>query len=310
MHINEYFRNLQDETAEIREAVIHFELYRLLMNVISTKYDLFPVKYVWVHPEYSPTTGMSADLVVDADMGGKIVHFLVIEVKRKTRFGLTPFSDEARQQAMRYAETLQAPYYAVTDGFSLLLLKNPAKEIGKYRIRLDETVIEKFLRELSEYHLGKIDGLDLPTARPEERIKEISEEFIKTLLEVFNDVSGIEGINIREEASREYLNYYLDVCGHKKLLSLGVKISDEGGSTLTIELNKIKTMLGTKYEAYINKLSEIPGFKWIKETLSVNSSWRPIKKIIATEEPDCSEIKEKLEHWILEIKNSVQANNP
>ena len=108
MDIDKYFYSLYDESTEIREAVIHFELYRLLMNIISTKYDFSPIKYVWVHPEYVTRLGSSVDLVVDAEAGDEILHFLVIEVKRKTRSGLEPFSDEAKQQAMRYAEILQA----------------------------------------------------------------------------------------------------------------------------------------------------------------------------------------------------------
>ena len=32
-----------------------------------------------------------------------------------------------------------------------------------------------------EYHLGRIEELDLPAARPEERIKEIGGEFVETL---------------------------------------------------------------------------------------------------------------------------------
>ena len=60
------------------------------------------------HPEYVTRLGSSVDLVVDAEVEDEILHFLVIEVKRKTRSGLEPFSDEAKQQAMRYAEILQA----------------------------------------------------------------------------------------------------------------------------------------------------------------------------------------------------------
>jgi|GEM_PF-2532642 len=303
MHINEYLRNLQDEMAEIREAVIHFELYRLLMNIISTKYYLFPVKYVWVHPEYSPTTGISVDLVVDADISGKIVHFLVIEVKRKTRFGLSPFSDEAKQQAMRYAEVLQAPYYAVTDGFSLLLFKYPDMEVGRYTIRLDEMIIEKFLRELSEYHLGRIEGLDLPAARPEERIKEIGGKFIETLREVFNSVSGVEGISVRERPSSEHRNFYIEVCGHGEILILGLNLNDREKSYVIVKFDRLKEMLGARYEEYISRLSEIPGFKWIKERQSERFGWKYIRDIV-TVEPDCSEIEKKLKQWILEVKNA------
>ena len=60
------------------------------------------------HPEYVTRLGSSVDLVVDAEVEDETLHFLVIEVKRKTRSGLEPFSDEAKQQAMRYAEILQA----------------------------------------------------------------------------------------------------------------------------------------------------------------------------------------------------------
>ena len=43
---------LQNESAEIREAVIHFELYRTLMNVIAAKSKFSSIEYVCFHPEY------------------------------------------------------------------------------------------------------------------------------------------------------------------------------------------------------------------------------------------------------------------
>ena len=307
MPLGKYFYNLYDESAEIREAVIHFELYRLLMNIISTKYDFSPIKYVWVHPEYVTNLGSPVDLVVDAKVEDKTLHFLVIEVKRKTKLGLEPFSDEAKQQAMRYAEILQAPYYAVTDGFNLLLFKNPDKEVGKYRIRLDETVIEKFLKELAEYHIGKRDRLDLPATKcPDDIIKKIGKEITNALYAVFEEVSNVEGLNVRCISRNVYLNYHLDVYEHRGIFRLCINPSNEEKSYVHIDLDKLRTILGNKFTECVSRLSEISGFNWVKERLSEQFTWRYVKDI-ATEEPNYLEVRERLKQWILEVRDFAQA---
>ena len=74
-----------------------------------------------------PVDGDSADLVIEAEIHGSPINFLVIEVKRRERFGLTVFDGEAEKQACGYAERLGSPYYAITDGRYLRLFKTPNK---------------------------------------------------------------------------------------------------------------------------------------------------------------------------------------
>jgi len=50
---------------EVREAYIHFELYRLLTNIILSTSEFPPIKYECVHPEFI-VEGRSANLVLDA----------------------------------------------------------------------------------------------------------------------------------------------------------------------------------------------------------------------------------------------------
>ena len=87
-----------------REAVIHFELYRRLKNVICSSGSLEGIKFD-VEPEF-PVKGGSVDLLVRAVLNGSIINLLVIEVKRWTNNGLSLFTSLSEDQVKEYAKSL------------------------------------------------------------------------------------------------------------------------------------------------------------------------------------------------------------
>lgn len=68
---------------ELREARVHFELYRSLVNCILSNSRFDGIRYTGVEPELK-----SADLVVKAKLQRSPTNFLVIEVKGRTKLGL------------------------------------------------------------------------------------------------------------------------------------------------------------------------------------------------------------------------------
>lgn len=78
------------------EAIIHFELYRVLRNILNEEKSIFPIEYLSVEPQY-PIKGehivgrKRIDLVIFTREGERKIPFLVIEVKEKTVYGVMPF---------------------------------------------------------------------------------------------------------------------------------------------------------------------------------------------------------------------------
>lgn len=303
-----------ESEAEVREAKIHFELYRLLVNAIKDS-DFPSINYHVVHPEYLAGS-KSADLVIDAKVGDKIIHFLAIEVKKKTSLGLAPFSDMAKRQAKEYASTLESPYYAVTDGHSLVLFKSPDIEVGSYRISLEEDCMRSFLKDLAEHFVGKSDSLTLPQIQPpHEKIKQLAQGFTKSLRELFDELQTNKKIIVRRHTGEDSLIYTLGISGCcKKILSLQLSLSDEKQHVVLIEFKELKSCLDfEKFAKHIRELSDIPGFRWIKAGLSQrvlkNFAWRYISDIVAEEKPDSTAVGYKLKNWILQILKSKNHSN-
>lgn len=123
----------------LREAVIHFELYRLLKNcLISGGHS-----DIEVEPELT-LGGRSADLVLTHKRNGKErLYLMVIEMKTALR-EFSVYDHKAREQVKAYAEHLNADYCAVTNGHILSLFKRTGEDFGYYRFELSEDCVKRF----------------------------------------------------------------------------------------------------------------------------------------------------------------------
>ncbi len=166
-----------------REAVIHFELYRRLKNVVCSSGFLEGIKFD-VEPEF-PVKGGSVDLLVRAVLNGSIINLLVIEVKRWTNDGLSLFSSLSEGQVKEYAKSLSAVYYAITDGQRFRLFKTSGDElIGNYKLSddkiFDENVARQLLEGLVNIYKGKTPKLPFNTFNdPIEEIEKATSGFSK-----------------------------------------------------------------------------------------------------------------------------------
>ena len=149
---------------EIREAKIAYELYRVLKNALSIRSRYDNLEYCGLEPEY-PIGKQAADLVLTYRTPQGSSPLIVIEVEEKTFYSRKPFRPEPIRQAQSYAEQLDSPYYAVTDGFILTLFRRPKECLGAYEIKLDEHFATTFLGELAALHQSKIAKLSFSEAR-------------------------------------------------------------------------------------------------------------------------------------------------
>lgn len=283
---------------ELREAVVHFELYRFLMNTISFRKQFDTIRYIAVEPEVR-VDGGSADLVVKAELNGSPTHFLVVEVKKRTELGLPIFDDDARDQAKKYATALSALYYAITDGQRLRLFRVPSEYIGDYALPQDEGTGKQLLKGLSDLHAGIISKLPFNAVKdPREVIIEQSTGFTKMLDGLFNELSGKRGIVKRIHGKVVFLS----IRQHKGVLRLGLS-EDPSKTYIDIRLEMLRKAVGLgKFADVIKKLSEVSGFQWVHNKIYSEepNTWRYIKNLV-TEEPDRDNAREGLRRWILEL---------
>lgn len=106
-----------------KEAEIHFELYRHLVDTVGDGTTRHGTTYTNVDPERSVEGGY-ADLVVETS-GDE--PFLVVEAKREPidepDRDIDPYSTQVIDQASRYATRLGAPYFATYNGRKLVLFQ-------------------------------------------------------------------------------------------------------------------------------------------------------------------------------------------
>jgi type I restriction enzyme M protein len=111
-------------TIDAREAKTHFELHRAIQNVIQRGESPPGIGFARSEPEYPIPGDGFADLVVyDRDS----FPWLVIETKATTKAG-DPYNPKVINQALGYASSLGAHYFATCDGQSFVLFDN--KERG------------------------------------------------------------------------------------------------------------------------------------------------------------------------------------
>lgn len=170
------------------------------------------------------------------------------------------FDDDTREQARGYAMTLNAPYYAVTDGQRLRLFKTPDELIGNYAFSLDKHSIRKLFQGLSDLHAGK--GSELPfdsIHHPTEVIKERTEGFTKMLLDLLEELADEGKIVVKQRGWIKYLG----VGRHQGLLRIGI-YKEPQKNYIDIRLAGLKKALGTvKFVESMKELSEVPGFQWV-----------------------------------------------
>lgn len=288
---------------EAREAEVHFELYRHLMNVIGVLKEPFDgVQYLRVKPEV-PVNRRFADLVIEAEINGSLINILVIEVKRRVRSGLTTFDSSAEEQVSGYAEQLASPYYALTDGQRLRLFKTPDELIGNYEFSLDKDYITRFLEALSALYLGEAKGLPFNTIKdPSKEIEKAAEGFTKKLLDLFEKLSSEEKVKVRQ---RGYVKH-VGIGKYAGLLMLGV-YKDPGENYIDINLKALEKALGDNYHELMNRLSEIPGFRWVRNEESTDKHfvWKKIKNIVI-EASDIESTCKNLEKWILKLEEKLR----
>lgn len=288
---------------EIREAIIHFELYRCLKNCITSE-SFKDLQFIDIIPE-QPVITKAADLVLKAIIGGSSANFLVIEVKRRTRNGFLIFGDEAEKQAKGYAKNLHAIYYALTDGHSLRLFKASNNEVvGNYEFSVDEENTKILLKGLESLHSN---GTNLPFQTIKNPVKEIEERSFgvtQSLIELFNGLNGKSTITVEDHATPKGHAKWLKV-GSKRFLSL--QLFD---NCLVISLKESKDAIGfPDPEQEMKNLSKISGFQFIadKELISKNFTWAYTKNI-AAEEPDLQQLKRELGDWVLKVAEQAHDN--
>lgn len=284
----------------IREALIHFELHRHLMNILSSESRFDGVTYR-IEPEV-PVKGKSADLVIYTETGGSFSPLLVIEVKKKTKEGFPVFGDDAAKQAQRYANKLHAPYFAITDSERLRFFKTPEQHIGDYKFSLDESACRQLLQGLMEFKASRSSGLPFPTLTPPtEELLEKSNKLVKELKKLF-DALSVKGPIKKVNVGRVL---YLNIKNHRGIIRLG--LSDRPSEDyIDIRLKKLRKAVGPQFAQVVKELSRVPGFNWVREEVHTSkpNTWRPIQKLI-TEEPDPTEVVKNLREWILKLEEII-----
>ena len=105
-----------------REAPIHFELYRVIQDLISEGIVIHGIKFTKIEPKLRLDSGGEADLVLIDNLGKK---WLVIETKRleegKYSKLFDPFSPIVIKQAYDYAGELGAPTFATCNKNAFVL---------------------------------------------------------------------------------------------------------------------------------------------------------------------------------------------
>lgn len=278
-----------------REAVIHFELYRLLKNcLVSGGYS-----DIKVEPEH-PVKGRSADLVLTRVVSGKDEkHLLVIEVKTGINEN-SAYDPRARDQVKAYADHLNADYCAVTNGRFLILFKNTGENLGYYNFELSENCVRRFLDELFEMIAGKRKRLSLKRAKSMEEIEKSAKGFALAIKDVLESLADQPYFRIEKEVKEKTEMFYLTVGKFKRVFRLGIPISPKGKPGVDIRLNTLKRKFDlATVEKILQELSKVQGFEWIKDcNIEREFVW---KYLTPSREVNAEELKEGLTNWFQKL---------
>ena len=131
------------------EAIVHYELYRILKNLFSEKYVYEGIELTNVIPEWKNKgegtySSQRADLVITT---GENTPFIVIEIKAGKQNTNAAEQRKVQEQAKGYAMALNAPYYIITDGEQIssyrLVSQEKVTSIGEKKKVLPGTRIQK-----------------------------------------------------------------------------------------------------------------------------------------------------------------------
>jgi len=146
------------ETSVPREARVKAELYRIFKDaidegIVPESVSLVADNYsvVDVEPELRVAKGKIADLVVTVKPPyGRKEALLVLEVKKRT-FRVSTYLSGVKQ-ATEYAEGLGAWFFAVCDGWFMLLFRSVVNElVGAYGVEMSKDYAQNLLAGLIEY---------------------------------------------------------------------------------------------------------------------------------------------------------------
>lgn len=174
---------------EISEVLLQHELYRVFKDAIIDGIEINNYSVVDIEPQLRIAKGAIADLVVTIRGLYRPEVLLVLEVKRRPDT-VRPYITGVKQ-ARRYAEELGAWFYAVCDGWFMLLVKSTTnKLIGAYGVDINKHYARNLLLGLIEYYYSvKSDYLNKLKKNPDPVTlkRKIFPKFIKI---------GIRGLNL------------------------------------------------------------------------------------------------------------------
>ena len=279
-----------------KEAVIHFELYRLLKNCLvsggHSNVDVEPEKYVG---------GRSADLVLSREEDGEVKHLMVIEVKTgKKEF--SAYDEKARRQVKAYADHLNADYCSVTNGHFIGIFSRKGRDFGYYRFELSEDCVKRFLMDFFEIVAGEREKLSLPEAPSVEEIGKSANELAEAVRKVLESLNDRRGFLLETEVKKKTRMFYLSVGKFRRVFRLGIPltISPEGKPGVDIRFNMLRRKLDSAtIKGLLDELSKIPGFKWVKDaTVEGEFTWG---YLIPTGKVDAEKLKKDLTDWLLKL---------
>jgi len=280
----------------LREAVVHFELYRLLKNCLDQG------KYLGVNVEPEKSVGgRSADLVLTRKIDSQDKNLIVIEVK-SARNRFSAYDSRAREQAKAYADRLDADYCAVTNGHFIWLFKRPHKDYGYYRFELSEACVKRFLNDLLEMINGKREEPSLQKAPSIEEITRLTNNFAETIRKVLESLNGQHNFRLENEDKGKTHMFYLSAGKFKRFFRLGIPHAQthEDKPFVDIRINVLKRELGTEnVKELLNELSKISGFEWVKNcNIKREFIWR---YLTPPEQTSMQKLEQELTSWLLRL---------
>ena len=300
------------EKDRFNEAPVHFELYRFLKNNLDKCYST-SIRYESVIPEFI-IKNKAVDLVIDAEIGDIIMHFVAIEVKKPTMRSFLLFQQESVQQIGNYTKNLDPVFSILTDGY-ILRLFNKDNDLGNYRFKLNDDSIKQLLKELIEIYDGKRQTLSFPSTPSlnEEMISKERDGLVRALIEVLECLDKEEGFQLeRRETATNHLRY-LRVGSFKKVFRIGIEIKkrdiSKDQSYVHLHLADLRDKLGVEtLRELLEKLSRISVFNWVNPNVAKRKekfTWKPVKYMTFNGKQDFNSFKKQLTEWFFKLSERL-----
>jgi len=282
MAMEKMIMGLSMSKERIPEALIHFELYRLIANALEFRKNNVYEGYTRVMPEVRVGQGQ-ADLVIYATMDDQEFPFLVIEVKAHEPNNSKVFDIKAIEQAREYALKFGAQYYLVTDGELIRLFSvSDSKEIGTYYFKLDIDNVIKLINEIAEVHVGR--RKELSFRKYVKVAEEIKPEVIEFAAELIKVIKGQLGPNFEliKSHGEVYETHSLCLRQPPKQKLLSIAISKRKEPYIWLNLSAIRELLGdySKYVRVMRELGSVPGFAWLLNKVHSNETWKYLRDVL------------------------------